>query len=187
MTFPTLDSDFYGFESRLAPDELDKLGREYNDLEEVWKAEKAKVAGSAHIKEEIDVLRAQMACQEALAPGKICRDVDAIARQIIGDEREARRLYMASDGRVELEDKLMRSYGVAANARRLTAGEFMSLLSDIKLALSLGLIDGLEHVTLHRLLIEAQPASLRKRADRDLTLYERDVLRADIVRGALRH
>ena len=31
------------------------------------------------------VLRAQMACQEALAPGKICRDVDAIARQIIGD------------------------------------------------------------------------------------------------------
>ncbi len=83
---------------------------------------------------------------------------------------------MASDGRVELEDKLMRSYGVAANARRLSRPEFMSLLSDIKLALSLGLIDGLEHVTLHRLLIEAQPASLRKRAGRDLTLYERDVL-----------
>lgn len=122
-----------------------------------------------------------------LSESEITDKILSSARQIIGDEREARRLYMASDGRVELEDKLMRSYGVAANARRLTAGEFMSLLSDIKLALSLGLIDGLGHVTLHRLLIEAQPASLRKRAGRDLTLYERDVLRADVVRGALRH
>ncbi len=46
---------------QLIEEELDKLQREYNDLEEVWKAEKAKVAGSAHIKEEIDALRAQMA------------------------------------------------------------------------------------------------------------------------------
>jgi ATP-dependent Clp protease ATP-binding subunit ClpB len=46
---------------QLIEDELSKLQREYNDLEEVWKAEKAKVAGSAHIKEEIDALRAQMA------------------------------------------------------------------------------------------------------------------------------
>ena len=42
-------------------DEIVKLEREYSDLEEIWKAEKAKVAGSAHIKEEIDALRAQMA------------------------------------------------------------------------------------------------------------------------------
>ncbi|CAM5404593.1 MULTISPECIES: ATP-dependent chaperone ClpB [unclassified Thauera] len=46
---------------QLIEDELAKLQREYNDLEEIWKAEKAKVAGSAHIKEEIDALRAQMA------------------------------------------------------------------------------------------------------------------------------
>lgn len=31
------------------------------------------------------VLHAQKVCQDALAPGKVCRDVDAIARQIIGD------------------------------------------------------------------------------------------------------
>ena len=46
---------------QLIEDELEKLGREYNDLEEVWKAEKAKAQGAAHIKEEIDQLRAQMA------------------------------------------------------------------------------------------------------------------------------
>ncbi|MBK7424900.1 MAG: ATP-dependent chaperone ClpB [Propionivibrio sp.] len=45
----------------LIEDELLKLEREYNDLDEIWKAEKAQVQGSAHIKEEIDKLKAQMA------------------------------------------------------------------------------------------------------------------------------
>jgi ATP-dependent Clp protease ATP-binding subunit ClpB len=38
----------------LIEDEIRKLEKEYADLEEVWKAEKATVQGSAHIKEEID-------------------------------------------------------------------------------------------------------------------------------------
>ncbi len=45
----------------LIEEELAKLQREYNDLEEVWKSEKSRAAGSAHIKEEIDHMRAQMA------------------------------------------------------------------------------------------------------------------------------
>ena len=44
----------------LLEDEIEKLGREYADLEEVWKSEKAQVQGSAHIKEEIDKLRGEM-------------------------------------------------------------------------------------------------------------------------------
>ncbi len=45
----------------LLEDEIRKLEKEYADLEEIWKAEKAVVQGSAHVKEEIDQLRAQMA------------------------------------------------------------------------------------------------------------------------------
>ncbi|MHB8914852.1 MAG: ATP-dependent chaperone ClpB [Thiobacillus sp.] len=45
---------------QIIEDELLALQREYNDLEEIWKAEKAQVQGTAHIKEEIDKLRAQM-------------------------------------------------------------------------------------------------------------------------------
>jgi len=45
----------------LIEDEIKKLDKEYSDLEEIWKAEKAQVQGSAHIKEEIDRIRAQMA------------------------------------------------------------------------------------------------------------------------------
>jgi ATP-dependent Clp protease ATP-binding subunit ClpB len=46
---------------QLIEDELVKLEREYNDLEEIWKAEKAQVQGSAHIKEEIDKMKAELA------------------------------------------------------------------------------------------------------------------------------
>jgi len=45
----------------LIEQEIEDLSREYADLEEIWKAEKAQVQGSAHIKEEIDKLKAQMA------------------------------------------------------------------------------------------------------------------------------
>ena len=41
-------------------DEIDKLEKEYADLEEVWQAEKATIQGSAGIKEEIDRLRVEL-------------------------------------------------------------------------------------------------------------------------------
>ena len=44
----------------LIEEEIGKLSLEYADLEEIWKAEKASVQGSAHIKEEIEKLRLQM-------------------------------------------------------------------------------------------------------------------------------
>jgi ATP-dependent Clp protease ATP-binding subunit ClpB len=44
----------------LLEQEINTLGREYTDLEEIWKAEKAQVHGSQHIKEEIDRVRAEM-------------------------------------------------------------------------------------------------------------------------------
>ena len=44
----------------LIEEEIEKLSREYADLEEVWKAEKAIVQGSTHIKEEIEKIRLQM-------------------------------------------------------------------------------------------------------------------------------
>ncbi|MEK6244214.1 MAG: ATP-dependent chaperone ClpB [Pseudomonadota bacterium] len=44
----------------LIEDEIEKLEKEYSDLEEIWKAEKAQVAGSQHVKEELEKLRLQM-------------------------------------------------------------------------------------------------------------------------------
>ena len=44
----------------LIEDEIGRLEREYADLEEVWKAEKAAVLGSQHIKEELEKVRLEM-------------------------------------------------------------------------------------------------------------------------------
>jgi len=44
----------------LIEEELTRLAKEYADLDEIWKAEKAQVAGSQHIKEAIDKVRVQM-------------------------------------------------------------------------------------------------------------------------------
>ncbi len=51
-----------GSRKRLAAieDEIKRLEREYADLNEIWQAEKAQVAGTQHIKEEIDKIKLQM-------------------------------------------------------------------------------------------------------------------------------
>jgi ATP-dependent Clp protease ATP-binding subunit ClpB len=44
----------------LIESEIGKLEREYADLEEIWKAEKAQVQGSQHMKEELDRIKVEM-------------------------------------------------------------------------------------------------------------------------------
>ncbi len=51
----------------LIEEEITKLEKEYADLEEIWKAEKAQVQGSAHIKEAIEKIKFEM--EEATRKG----------------------------------------------------------------------------------------------------------------------
>jgi ATP-dependent Clp protease ATP-binding subunit ClpB len=44
----------------LIEEEIGKLEKEYSNLEEIWKAEKAQVQGSQHVKEELEKLKLQM-------------------------------------------------------------------------------------------------------------------------------
>jgi ATP-dependent Clp protease ATP-binding subunit ClpB len=44
----------------LLEEEIARLEKEYSDLEEIWKAEKAQVQGSQHVKEELEKLKLQM-------------------------------------------------------------------------------------------------------------------------------
>jgi len=52
----------------LIEDEIDKLEKDYADLEDIWKAEKAQVQGSAHIKEAIEKVKFEM--EEATRKGE---------------------------------------------------------------------------------------------------------------------
>jgi ATP-dependent Clp protease ATP-binding subunit ClpB len=46
---------------QLIHDEIERLQHEYSDLDEIWKSEKAAVQGTAHIKEEIDKVKVELA------------------------------------------------------------------------------------------------------------------------------
>ncbi len=50
---------------------IEELEKEYSDLEEIWKAEKAAVEGTAHIKEELE--RARMELETAQRAGDLAR------------------------------------------------------------------------------------------------------------------
>ncbi|MEZ0316758.1 MAG: Clp protease N-terminal domain-containing protein, partial [Methylophilaceae bacterium] len=52
----------------LIEEEIDRLEKQSSDLEEIWKAEKAQVQGSAHIKEAIEKVKQQM--EEATRKGE---------------------------------------------------------------------------------------------------------------------
>ena len=58
---------------QLIEEEIDRLNREYSDLEEIWTAEKAAVQGSAQLKEEIEKVRIEPWIVSASLDGTIRR------------------------------------------------------------------------------------------------------------------
>ncbi len=120
----------------LIEDELAKLAREYNDLEEVWKAEKAKAQGSAHIKEEIDHLRAQMADFQRkgqldkvaeLQYGKLPQlEAQLKAAETAGESAQPNRLLRTQVGAEEIAEVVSRATGIPVS--KMMQGERDKLL-----------------------------------------------------------
>ena len=89
----------------LIEDEIKTLEREYADLEEIWKAEKAQVQGSAHVKEEIERVRADIV--KLQREGKL----DKVAELQYGrlPQLEAQLKQAETAGSVEVRHKLLRT------------------------------------------------------------------------------
>ncbi|MFO1346922.1 MAG: ATP-dependent chaperone ClpB, partial [Rhodocyclaceae bacterium] len=90
----------------LIEDEIAKLQKEYSDLEEIWKAEKAAVHGSAHIKEEIEKLKLQMA--ELQRKGQYDKLAELQYGQLPQLEAQLKAAEKAGDG--EVKNKLLRTH-----------------------------------------------------------------------------
>jgi len=89
----------------LLESEIKTLAREYADLEEIWKAEKAQVQGSAHVKEEIDRVRADII--KLQREGKL----DKVAELQYGKlpQLEAQLKQAEKSGAVPTQHKLLRT------------------------------------------------------------------------------
>jgi len=119
--------------------EIAKLEKEYADLEEVWKAEKAQVQGSAHLKEAIEKVKYQM--EEAtrkgdwqqvseLQYGKLPQ-LEAQLKQAASSESEQvnvkTRMLRTEVGADEIAEVVSRATGIPVS--KMLTGEREKLLS----------------------------------------------------------
>lgn len=110
------------------------------------------------------------------------KNLQSIAAQIVKQEKQAREAILQDD---KVIDNIFRAYGILQTARMISCSEFTSLVSLVRLGAAAGLIN-VPLETLSRLLIEMQPATLNTLSGKVNTAAERDKLRAEKIREALK-
>jgi protein arginine kinase len=92
---------------------------------------------------------------------------------------------MIVDNRKMLEDKVWRAFGTLRETRTISSEETMELLSLVRLGVNLGLIPNVPINRVNDLFLLTQPAHLQKLEGRPLKPQDRDVARANLLRGKL--
>jgi protein arginine kinase len=115
---------------------------------------------------------------------EIIDNLTSVARQIIDQERAARE-YLMQNRRLQLEDRLCRSYGVLTNARIIESKEAAERLSDVRLGIDLGIIKNVPLQVMNELMIMTQPGFLQQYAGQQLDADSRDERRARLIRERL--
>lgn len=114
---------------------------------------------------------------------EIVRLVKETCEQLIKSETEIRE---ALKNNSYIADRICRAYGVLTNARLLSRDEFMSLFSDIKLGIGMGLIHVSDETDLDGLIVDVQPAVISRKEGKELTQAQRDEIRAALVAQRIR-
>lgn len=109
----------------------------------------------------------------------------SITMQIVEQEKNLRRRMLGEIG-LQIEDKVMRSYGLLTHARQISSQEALELLSDVRLGVELGIIKGLKYETLNELMIAIRPAHLQYEEKKEMEPAERDMVRARIIKERLK-
>ena len=109
-------------------------------------------------------------------------NLKSIVAQIIKEERQYREQLRANPA---LEDRVYRSLGVLQNARLMTGKEFMTLISHVRMGVSMNVLDTVDLNCISSLMTDAQPAALMRQAGRKLEPAERDARRAALCRERL--
>jgi protein arginine kinase len=119
-----------------------------------------------------------------LSEAEIVQNLVRVTQQIIDHEDAAAEVLMR-DARAEVEDKVFRSYGILLHCRVISTEEVMSLVSAVRLGVSLGIVGEVDVPVLNRLLVFTQPAHVDRSLRRPPPRPARDQARADLVRALL--
>ncbi len=115
---------------------------------------------------------------------EIIDNINGLIRQIIEQETQARET-LINQNRPLLEDKINRSFGILKSAHIITSQETTELISLLRLGSDLGIVKDISRRAINELFIITQPAHLQKIENKKLSSAERDLKRAEIIRGRL--
>lgn len=107
--------------------------------------------------------------------------LEAVGERLVHLERETR-VQFQHEQKLMLEDQVFRALGILQNARVLSAVEFLTLLSTLRLGLDLEMVGGLDGHQLNQLMMITQPAHLQKLHHELMDVESRDRMRALMVR-----
>ena len=111
----------------------------------------------------------------------IVMSIKTINSQIIEQERLLRGEILRRNG-LQLEDKIMRSFGALKYARTLTSDEALQRLSDVRLGINAELITDLDETDVNEMMLQIQPGNLRQYSGRQLKTDEIEIVRASYIR-----
>lgn len=114
---------------------------------------------------------------------EIAKNLNLLAQKIIDQERLARK-YLSKNS-LKLEDEVYRSYGILANARRLSEDENIELLSKVKLGTDLGIIKELNDKKVRELMLFTKPANMQKRLGTKLSVIDQEASRCEVIKQIL--
>lgn len=115
---------------------------------------------------------------------EICTHLRAVTEQLVEQERLLRER-LRVDLKYQLEDKIGRAYGILSHARMINSNEALSLLSDVRLGMDMGILKGIKPHDLNELMLAIRPAHLQKRAGEEMEATNRDAKRAQVIQEKL--
>ena len=117
---------------------------------------------------------------------EIVNNVLGLARQVVEQERAARRMLMSDSGE-ELADRIWRAYGILRHARSISGQEALGLLSAVRLGIDMGVISHLSPEVFTELIIATRSCVVAQMAQAGkMDKAERNRLRANLIRERIK-
>lgn len=111
---------------------------------------------------------------------EIVNNINAIAKSLIEQERQARRILLKEG--LELEDTIYRSYGILTNCKKISYSEAKELLTNIKIGVDTGILDKINDFQVKRLFLYIKPANLQKYYGEEMDKIEQDIKREELIK-----
>lgn len=125
----------------------------------------------------------QISNQQTLgeSEGDIIKRITNVLSSVIEQENNARQKLLETEPE-KVFDKIGRAYGILMNVHKLSSTEAMKLLSLLRLAVDLNMLEETLRPKIDRLFIESQPGHIQYAAKSEIDPGKRDIYRARYIR-----